>query len=245
MYIRLISAFLTTLILISHSYASQSIKLSAIENSDNSNISELVLREAYGKLGFTLYITPLPAKRSLHHANEGMADGELFRITGMEKKFPNLIKVPVPINSLDGVAVTRKVDFTVAGWDSLKPYFIAIRRGVKFSDTGTKDMKRIYFNSNIGLGRILIESKGVDIAVMARVNALKTLQHLREVKASTELRILEPAIASYPLFHYLHKKHAHLVPKLTQILDAMHASGRTAEIRKDYLTKKYPLKNGH
>ncbi|MDV7341829.1 transporter substrate-binding domain-containing protein [Terasakiella sp. A23] len=221
------------------SHADLSLRISAIENSDNSDISEIVLRKAYEKIGYQLHILSLPAKRSLHHANEGQSDGELFRIDGMEKTFTNLIKVPVAVNQLDAMVMTQKDDFSVKGWDSLNPYLIAIRRGVKFSEIGTKGMSRVYFNSNMGLGRILIQDNNVDIAVIARANGLQTIQHLREVNASQKLHLTEPPIATYPLYHYLHKKHADLVPRLAAVLEEMQANGEMAAIRTKYFKDKY------
>ncbi len=231
---------LAFLVLSRDAAAVQYLTFSAIQASDNSNISEIVLREAYRKIGIHVFISPLPAKRSLHHANEGLSDGELFRIAGMEKTFKNLIRVPVPINYLDGVVMTRKASFDVQGWDSLKPYTIAIRRGVKFSEAGTAGMKQAFFNTNMSLGRILLEENKIDIAVIARVNGLKIIQQLKEVNASDDLRLLEPPLQSYPLYHYLHKRFSYLIPKLTTALKELSQSGRIAEIRKDYLAKAYP-----
>ncbi|SCA57581.1 conserved exported hypothetical protein [Candidatus Terasakiella magnetica] len=222
--------------------AADFLNLSAIQHSDNSNISELVLREAYKKIGIEIFITPLPAKRSLHHSNQGRADGELFRIAGMEKTYKNLVPVPIPINFLDAMVMSHKTTFDVNGWESLKPYMLAIRRGVKFSDTATQGMKRTFLNSNIGLGRILLEDNQVDLAIIARVNGLSVIQQLNEVKATTDLKLLEPPLQSYPLYHYLHKRHAHLIDRLTQALKEMQSKGRIQEIRNYYLALKYSNK---
>lgn len=221
-------------------HAAKYLTFTAIQASDNSNISELVLREAYKKIGYQIFISPFPAKRSLLLANEGHGDGELFRIDGMEKKYQNLVKVPVAINQLDGMVMTRKVTFSVNGWDSLAPYTIAIRQGVKFSEAGTKGMKTKLHNTNMSLGRVLLGENDTDIAVIARVNGMEIIEELRRVNASHDLKLLEPPIQSYPLYHYLHKRNARLVPKLAAVLDDMTKTGRIAEIRKEYLDRKYP-----
>ena len=41
--------------------------------------------------------------------------------------------------------------------------------------------------------------------------------------------MLSPPLASFPVFHYLHKKHAALVPRLTEVLQQMQRD-KTLEI---------------
>lgn len=235
---RIISFVVALVFLFSPAMAQSVLTFSAIQDSDNSEISALVLKEAYKKIGIDVYITPFPAKRSLFYANEGMADGELFRINGMEKKFTNLIRVPVAINQLEAMVMTKSADFTVSGWQSLTPYKLAIRRGVKFSEIGTEGMRRVTFNNNLALGRILLENSEVDVSVIARVNGLQVMEELGD-KA---LHFLQPPLNIYPLFHYLHKKHEKLVPKLVTVLEDMKEKGRMDEIRNTYLARKYPSK---
>ena len=219
-------------------YAQSVLTFSAIQDSDNSEISALVLQEAYAKIGIDIHITPFPAKRSLFYANEGLADGELFRIKGMEKKFENLVRVPVAINQLEAMVLTKAKKLEIKGWQSLSPYKIAIRRGVKFSEIGTEGMNRVTYNNNLALGRILLEDNEVNLSIIARANGLQVMDELDH----PDLHFVEPALAVYPLYHYLHKKHANLVDKLTPVLEKMVESGRTNEIRQTYLKRKYPVK---
>jgi len=64
-------------------------------------ISEMVLREAYRRLGRTLVVHQLPGERSLVYANEGKMDGELYRKLGLDRDYPNLVIVPVPLLTFD------------------------------------------------------------------------------------------------------------------------------------------------
>lgn len=216
--------------------AGDSLTFSAIQDSDNTEICALVLNQAYHRLGIKVTITPYPAKRSLFHANEGLADGELFRIKGMEKKYKNLIRVPVAINQLDAMVMTKSVDFKVTGWSSISPYKSAIRRGVKFSEQGTKGLRRALYNSNLDLGRILLETNDIDLSIIARLNGLQTMLELGD---GNQLHFLEPALAAYPLYHYLHKKHADLVPKLVSVLNEMTKNGDIKKIRAKYIARTY------
>lgn len=215
---------------------------SAIQNSVNSTISLLVLREAYAKMGLDIDTKPLPAKRALIHANKGEVDGELFRIGGIEKTNTNLVQVPVAINQLDGMVMTHGEIFEVKGWESLKPYRIAIRLGVKFSEQGTRGMTTKTFNTNKMLGWVLLAEKDqreADISVIARVNGLVVIRDIQNTGKGRGLKLLEPPIESYPLYHYLHKKNEDLVPKLTNVLKDMEASGRIRQIRREYLDRNF------
>ncbi len=59
------------------------------------NISEIVLRKAYERIGVKIDTHYFPAERALYMSNSGLVDGEVNRIIGLEKKYPNLIRVPV------------------------------------------------------------------------------------------------------------------------------------------------------
>lgn len=82
--------------------------LTKIEQDPVGDVAEAVLEEAYQELSIKLKILFAPAKRALVISNSGEADGELNRIKGINKKFKNLIMIPVPINQLEGVVYTKK-----------------------------------------------------------------------------------------------------------------------------------------
>lgn len=198
---------------------------SGIEGSVNSDISVRVLREAYGQLGFTVKYIPLPGERSLRTANNGDVDGEVFRVANVEKKYLNLIVVPTPINTLSGIAFSKR-HLPIAGWRSLEPYRIGIQVGIKFAERGTDAMNPTIVDTNEQLFQML-QADRIDVAVAAYTNGVATIAEL----GLSGIIALDPPIAEYPLYHYLHKKNAELIPALDAVLLRMEASGRTREIR--------------
>ncbi|WP_127716987.1 ABC transporter substrate-binding protein [Halobacteriovorax sp. HLS] len=208
------------------------VTVSGIQGSLNSEISYAVLSEAYSQIGYTLKWKPLPAERSLRTSNSGEVDGELFRIGGIQRKYTNLLIVPVVINKLQGVVYAKNKDFKVNGWSSLKGSKIGIQRGVKFSENGTKGMLVEIFNSVDELLKSL-GSRRIDVAIVSRVNGLKYKDSAKESKAIA----LRPFIEEFELFHYIHKKNEYLVEKLVTVLLQMKSSGRIDEIRRDYLSR--------
>ena len=53
----------------------------------------------------------------------------------------------------------------------------------------------------------------------------------------TDVRVLKPALASFAVFHYLHKKHQDLVPKLSAVLKQMQSDKSIEDIQKSVLSK--------
>lgn len=124
------------------------IVLSAIADSANTDISEAVLRLAYQKMGLEVDVLYYPSKRAIRAANNGVTDGELYRVAGVEMRHTHLIKVPVPVNKMEAVVLTKGHQFRVNGWQSLTPYVIGKRAGVWFSDQGTLGMTTHNVNTN-------------------------------------------------------------------------------------------------
>lgn len=203
---------------------------SGIQGSVNSDISFAVLKRAYKKLGYDVEFIPLPGERALQRSNSGQVDGELFRIGNLQKRYPNLLQVPTSINVLEGIAFSRDKTLALNGWKSLSPYRIGIQGGIKFAERGTQKMKPVVVDTNAQLFKMLNAGR-IDIAVAARVNGLVTMNKL----GLQNVHVLQPALQEYPLYHYLHSKHAPLVPRLDAVLSEMHASGEIARFRQDSL----------
>lgn len=88
---------------------------SGLKGSSSSRLAVAVVKEAYKRIGYDMDIQWLTGKKALEKSNSGENDGELQRIDGISRKFPNLIQVPIPINFLQGSAFTVIVN-------SLAPY---------------------------------------------------------------------------------------------------------------------------
>jgi polar amino acid transport system substrate-binding protein len=205
---------------------------SALEGTVNTDISELVLKEAYARLGIKINVRRYPGDRSLRYSNRGDTDGELFRIDNINFKYQNLVKVSVPVNEMEAVAYSKRDDIKASGWSSLLPYKVGIRKGVKFSEYGTKLMKPYVVNLNQQLVSILLKGK-VDLIVLSRGNGLEMIKKFK----SPEIKAIEPPIQKYSLFHYLHKKNSYLVPGLEKVLGEMEAEGFIKNLRKSVLEK--------
>lgn len=195
-------------------------------------VTRAVLTEAYAKLDIPVRFKEVPAARALAESSSGITDGELHRIAGLSSRFPKLVQVKVPVNWIDAIVVTRTVRFTPQGWDSLRPYRIGYHYGIQAFERGTRGMKVDPAPTNALVLRKLQQGR-TDIALMADVEARELLAKLGD----SGLQILAPPIARIALYHYVHKKHAHLVPRLEAVLQAMAADGTIEAIRERTLAK--------
>lgn len=195
-------------------------------------VTRAVLTEAYAKIDVPVRFKEVPAARALAESSSGVTDGELHRIAGLSARFPKLIQVNVPVNWFDTVVVTRKVRFTPNGWKSLRPYRIGYHYGIQAFERGTHGMKVDPAPTNELVLRKLQRGR-TDIALMTDVEARELIARLGDA----QLQVLSPPIARIALYHYVHKKHAQMVPRLEAALRTMDADGSIEAIRTRLLTR--------
>ncbi len=225
--------FISLLLSASLLQAQDVMEFTAIEKSSYATISKRVLKVAYDRLGIDMVAVDLPAERAIYGANEGKVDGELYRIKNVHLKYKNLIMVPIPIGIMEGVAITTQKDLSIDKWESLSSHRTCIRNGVKFAEAGTREFDTISVNSNKQLFGMLGKNR-CDVIIIARLTSIPlVLDFIKEENNQT----YQSTLQTYPLFHYLHKKNADVVPKLVKVLKEMEEEGLIAEIRSQYIAE--------
>src|SRR6516164_7155708 len=82
--------------LFSQSTENKTLVISGIDSNIEGTAAKQILTEAYQRLGITIVLKTFPAERALLISNSGVeSDGELLRISGLGKDYPNLVVVPV------------------------------------------------------------------------------------------------------------------------------------------------------
>ena len=95
-------------------------------------VADLVYQELARRLGIKIIIHDHDAaERVLINANTGVEDGDASRIPGLEKKYPNLVQIPVSVFHYEMAVFSKEIDLPVVTRDSIKPYNIGIIRGWK------------------------------------------------------------------------------------------------------------------
>lgn len=193
---------------------------------DQAGICDRIMSEAFRRMGIPLKIVRLPSERALINANEGVDDGNFARVEGLDKLYPNLIRVSEEITTFEFVAFSRKAAFKTTGWDSLKPYNVGIITGWKILEKNTVGVKSLTKVRDEKLLFSLLLSGKADLVLYDRMQGKVVLKQL----ASGDIRVLTPPLAVKGMYLYLNKRHAGLVPKLELTLRAMKKDGTVKRI---------------
>ncbi len=203
------------------SIAAKPVVISVIANEQTHELAKPVVREAYRRIGYTVQFEPLPARRALEWANDGVTDGDLARIEGIQRKFPNLIRISIPVIHFSGVAFATDSFPAISEWKDLAGLSIGIVRGILYAEIGTEGMDPIPANDMTHLFKLLKLGR-IDVAV-AVLDAGRIEIHRNYPDAGIH-PTGEPLHVA-PLYHYIHVKNGHLLQKLEAVLREMEANG--------------------
>ncbi len=185
-----------------------------------------VLREAYAELGISVAVERHPGDIALERSISGQLDGEVHRIDGPSERHPALVQVPIPINKFQVAVFSLDRFFVPDTWRDLRGRKVGIVRGILASEQVVRELDVERVEDDDALFRALMEGR-VDVVVapvvVARIWA-------RE-KLGSEGLVLNQVFDAFLLYHYLHKRHAELVPRLSPILKKMLVDGRSYELR--------------
>lgn len=183
-----------------------------------------ILREAFRRTGCKLRLLIAPSERGLVNANSGTVDGVTNRIAGLEKNYPNLVRVPEPNMTYDFTAFARR-PLALKGWDDLRPLRVGLITGWKILEENTRAADVIKADGPRQLFELLAADR-VDVVLYERMLG----QHEIAALGLSGVRALEPPLARRDMHVYLNVRHAGLVPRLAAALRAMKADGTHAAI---------------
>lgn len=230
---RLVAAFTLLFVLASPANeAENQLVFSSIENFPDTATGELVLAEAYRRLGIDIRIKHFPGAKALQQSNSGQVDGEVGRIDGASKKFKNLVQISIPISYMQGAVFSKDPDLRLVGWHSLRPYRVGRVKGVLFSEQGTRGMNTVEAENYSDLINML-EQDQVDVVVAPYLNGLIAI---RDHPNGNNLK-LNGVLESYLLYHYLHSKHCDMIPAIQKVLKVMLKDGTTTDIRNKFVAE--------
>lgn len=192
-----------------------------------------VVSAAYQNLGIATEIAYLPAKRALEQANVGEFDGELGRVAAIEAYSPNLVRVPTAIGTYVLVPVTVKASrqalSTVEGLRA-SGLHIGTLLGMRTVMDQLPGIKVATAATPQSVLQMLAFDR-IDVAILPQ-GALQVWHKSLPPEAQEALKNaveLEP-LQSAPLYHYLHKRNADLVPAIDMELQKMTRSGAIKRI---------------
>lgn len=194
-------------------------------NADGTGFTDLVIKEAFRRLDIPVeVVVNFAAARALALADEGVDDGLTARIAGLEKDYPNLLRVPEKIFDNDFVAASLSSPSPhpdpAPGWDGLSPYSVAYILGWQVFDNNLKPVREVTHAKDSAQLLGLLKAGRAEVILHERWQAL---WHARQ--QGIIIHIHEPPLARVPMYAYLHKRHAGLIDRLSRELTAMKADG--------------------
>lgn len=205
--------------------------ISAVENSTLTQLSQAIVIPAYAELGINIQIAEFPPMRALRYSSNGLVDGELFRIRGIETIYPSLIPIPVPLFTGDIVAFTMDPALAMTPINDNPDARVLIRRGVISADLATRGMNREVVDSYEQMVSMM-QAGRAQYGVFSRVHTWISL------KGATldDVFVLTEPLSHFELLHYVHEKHTERVGDIAAALQFLHDSGLTEQILKSLET---------
>ncbi len=190
-----------------------------LSNTNQTGFFDSVAKEAFRRIGIDLQVDLLPAERSLVMSNDGINDGEIARVAGINRLYPNLVKIDEKLYDYEIISFSNN-NIEIKSWEELKPYSVGIVTGWKLVEKNTQ-ISMLTKVKNAELLFKILNNNRVDIIIYERLMGYSIIkkQKLAHVKA------LEPPLVTVEMFFYLHKKHSSLVPKVEIALKEMKRDG--------------------
>ncbi|MEO5331013.1 MAG: transporter substrate-binding domain-containing protein [Magnetococcus sp. YQC-5] len=190
-------------------------------NANETGILDRLAHELFGRLGQKIRIIRLPSERALTLANQGKVDGDLFRIAGLEKKFPSLRMIPEPWLEMSFVAFTLQENLHISTWKDLFPLHIAFIKGWQIFEDNIKQARSIIKADNTQQLFAILKHRRVD----AILYDARQGEWIKQEMGISAARIAGDPLIVSPIYAYLHSKHADRVPKIAAELSMMKRDG--------------------
>ena len=202
-----------------------------LNTNEHNGFMDEVTREALRRVGYKLVINRQPAERGLRSINKGIIDGEMSRVKGLNKIYPNLIRVEEKIMNWDFVVFSKKNIDLNDGWSTLKNKNVSFINGWKILEKNVPKSARITKTKNSSQLFNLLKKDRTDYVIYEHWGGYEVLTSM----GLKNIQMRKPALASKEMFIYLHKKHAVLVPKISAALLKMKKDGSYRKMEKKYL----------
>ena len=183
-------------------------------------VTSQLLARVYAQAGLGLEILAQPTARATVSIEQGLTDGECARIARYGEQHPKLLRLEPPIYTLSVHAFwLRARPLQVRRKQDLAGHSVVYMRGVQYAQdlveglpkaTATVSPEQMF--RMLGAGR-------VDVAIDALLSARQCAQQLQlDIEES-------PALVREEVYHFLHPRHAALLPRLSEALRQLMASG--------------------
>lgn len=178
-------------------------------------LARQILELAYARAGIEVEFIDMPFLRSLTQSNGGYLDGEVARLTVIEKDYPNLVRIPVKLFDISTFAYATSPIPKIRTWQDLKGKRLGLELGVVLTERATKGFPRTFSSSQKELV-MMLRRGGVDLVVYSGMKAFgePEFKFHRSAPLQTE-----------SMYHYLHQRKARFIRPLMKELQALKDEG--------------------
>ncbi len=188
---------------------------------DKKGFLDLLIPEVFRRIGVeAVGVRYDAAERAMINANNGVDDGVALRIRGLEKLYPNLVRIDEKILDNEFVAYATRLQIATTGFDMLKNYQVAHINGWKVFEAGIVAGTQVTKVQDAGQLFRLLTSDRTDLILFERWQGNHMLRE-QGIKA----QMLRPPLVTTEMFMYLHSKHAHLAEPAARALRDMKTDG--------------------
>ena len=181
------------------------------------------LADVFESVGYELVVEKHQSQKCFELSNAGLVDGEMWRIKGVDRQYPNLVRVPTAIWAHPELAFVRG-NIELDGWMSLAPYRVAFRRGTKVVEDNIEGIvSRPYPVDTVAEAFEMLAKGEVDVVMSDNIDG--TLLYESDKYKNGSIRMIEKPIDEALLFTYLNKKHATLIPVVAKAISAKKRDG--------------------
>lgn len=206
-----------------------------LSNPEGTGMLDRTTAEAFRRIGYEAELVYTQTEKALHDVDAGILDAEINRIGGMEKEYPNLVRVPEPNMTMRFVAFSSS-PLEITDWQSLEDYDIGIVRGWKILEAHTAGFPSVTFVPTEVELFTMLEKGRIDAALYAELTGYAALRDLDY----SGIRHIEPPLAERDMYLYLHRSLKELALPLAEALRDMKRDGTYDRIAEETLDQYLP-----
>jgi polar amino acid transport system substrate-binding protein len=187
---------------------------------------DLVVTEMLHRVGYVPDFEFTHEERGLRALDEGFDDGNLPRVAGLEKLYPNIRQVPGKVMDFNFQVFSRNPDIVIDGWESLRDYDVAFVTGWKILEQNVKarTITRVSTSEQLFW---LLDQQRTQLVIYEKWQGLELIQKL----GLRGIHALEPPLINREVFLYVNKRHEKLLPELADALNQMKVDGTYQRIK--------------
>jgi len=194
--------------------ADKKLVLSGFEAPGLTPVARSYLEKAYKELGMTVDVVLTEPSRALVNSTGGVTDGEVVRIGVVGDRYPTLVRVDVPLLSVATFGYTNRPEARHMSQQDLKSLRAGHVRGAVFGEIAARGFAEIWSADEPEQLFKMMQQGRLDLVFVRETRAKEMVRRF----GLTDVYPVPSSRKDYPFFHYLHKRHSGLVPRVEKAL---------------------------